>query len=468
MASVSGLSQPILEQGTSDSDKPSIPSCPSDSDPSDHDHSGSEAPTRPVPILLIAFAVVLTGTATLDPSRLWLLLIPLSAWFACHRTGVLIEQLSGWTWHQPRFAVGILAIRNGVGLAGLSVVAVLCALSGLFWLAGIVILGMAAIELLFVTLKLDVSRVTSWLRGTRWHDLLSGAFGGVIALVAWLWATVPPTFYDELAYHLVIPERTLATGSLPSYPWVFFTLMPHVSDLWLAWGMAIGGGVGAHAMHWGIWISCLIAGWAMIDATVCGRYRRWAVLCLAGAVATSPTVWYLGTLPFAETGLTLSVLSCLLILASSPPTRPAWISLGLLLGLTGMVKLSGLAWIAATLSATVALRWPWRTVLKSSLLMAAMMAPWWVRAFAITGNPIYPMAYGVLGGGPWSDTSQALLKGDLPWAAPELGWRGIINLPVDLILHPERFGSASEVGILAVVAVGVVFLLPVLDRRAHV
>ena len=90
---------------------------------------------------------------------------------------------------------------------------------------------------------------------------------GIVWCIVWLWSTIPPTFYDELAYHLPIAQYALRTGSLPALPWSFFTYMPHLSDLLLGWGLAIGGDVGTRSMHLVFWVVIWIAGWAFVEAT---------------------------------------------------------------------------------------------------------------------------------------------------------------------------------------------------------
>jgi hypothetical protein len=298
----------------------------------------------------------------------------------------------------------------------------------------------------------------------QWSDVLSGACTGAVLLIGWLWATIPPTFYDELAYHLTIPERALATASLPTYPWMFLTLMPHVSDLWLAWGMAISGSLGARAMHWAIWALCLLAGWALLESICSFSRLRWGAFFVSAAVASSPTFWFLGTLPFSEAGLTLAVFSALLVVIAEVTGPAPWLTLGLALGLACTVKLSGITWAAGCLVVAILLRWPWNAVTKAAIVMVTVMAPWWTRAFLETGNPIYPMGYGLLGGRPWSEMSQTLLKGDLPAPIFELGWSAALRLPWDLIRRPEQFGSASDVGWLPVFATLLVLLLPFVFR----
>lgn len=414
-------------------------------------------------VLATATVVVALGTAVVDPSRLWLLLVPTSFLVTAYAAGTLADRGVGRMPPLPdRFPALDLATRVIVGIACLSLVAVSSAMMGLLWVGGIIVLPVLVFGLFLLV------RAGSSVRfGERaLLALPAGLILGGTWLLAWLWATIPPTFYDELVYHFVIPERALATGELLTAPWVFFTLMPHASDLLLAWGMAFGGDLGARATAFALWVSCTLAAWGLAEAIAKPEPTPATPILVAGALATSPTLWFLGTLPFAEACLAATVVSAALLLAASPAEPRPWLSLGLVLGLAATVKLSGLYWVLAVLAATAVVGWSWRDIAGSALVVLVSVAPWWIRAFAHTGNPIYPMAYDLLGGSPWSRESQAKLMGDLPYGTGGFGLLDLVRLPLDLVQHPERFGSASDAGVPAIVSVCGLLALPVIVRAA--
>lgn len=416
-----------------------------------------ERTTAPAPALIVAFVVVLVGTFLFDASRIWLLSIPLSGWFACYAAGQLAEAFLGPVLPDGGPALTRLALRMSVGLACLSMAAVLSALSGFFWIAGII----AALCCLA-----GIVALARWVLTMDRRELLSISGGsglvlGVVALVGWLWATIPPIFYDELAYHLVVPDQTLATGSLPAYPWNFFNMMPHVSDVTLAWGMFFGGGIGARAMHWSVWLICILSAWGLVEAITWPKPAPWAGALTAAILATSPTFWFLGVLTFAEASLTFAVIGAATIALLVPSERSSWWALGLLLGFVCTVKLPGLTWAAAGLATVAMLGWSWRAVASAASVMCLSATPWWARAFLHTGNPIYPVGYRFFGGNLWSEASRSRAQGDLPPTAFDLGVEGLLRLPFDLVRYPERYASAGDVGFLAVAAVLLVLFLPV-------
>jgi len=414
--------------------------------------------------LAAALATLVLGTVLVDYARVWLLIIPLSFLFGAFTAGALLHRFTADSPANDRLSMPHVAIRIGTGVAILSLIATLSALAGLLWIAGLV-------TLLLIAAGLAVA-IRTFRPGRPVPSLWPAASGialGVVWLIAWLWATIPSTFYDELAYHLVVPERTLTTGSLHASPWVLFTLMPQASDLLLTWGMAIGGDLGARAMHWSFYVWASLAAWGLLEAILGPRSSRWTALLIAGALASSPTLWFLGTLTFAETCLTAALTTAACVLATVKQEDRPWLPAGLLLGLAATVKLSGLAWMFASLAAALVLRWPGRNLAFAALVALAAIIPWWGRAAWFTGNPVYPLAYGWLGdGGLWDDANQALLKGDLPSNASDLGISGLLRLPWDLVMHPERFGSASDAGLLAVAAILTLLLMPVCTRAWRV
>ena len=413
-------------------------------------------------VLLGATGVVVLGTALVDPSRLWLLVVPLVFCGAAYGAGSLLDRAAGGLVaerdHPPMVA---LSIRMGVGLACLSLVTFLSALGGVLWLAGLG--ALPAIAYGFVC----AIRAGVQVRPLRWSGAagVGGCLLGGAWLVAWLWATIPPTFYDELVYHLVIPQRALATGGLLTVPWVHYTLMPHASDLLLAWGMVLGNDLGARAIQFALWVMCFLAVWAIVEVMARPRDAAWAPSFIACAFAASPMVWFLGTLSFTETSQAVGLLCSAVVIAAVPAQRYSWLALGLMLGLVASSKLSGLYWVAAALVAARVAEWPLAALSRAAVIALLTVTPWWIRAFVHTGNPVYPMFYGLLGGQPWSAESQARLLADLPYGTPgSLGGMGLVRLPLDLVLHPERFGSASDVGALAVLSTCGLLALPVASR----
>lgn len=409
-------------------------------------------------IYLTAIMVVVAGTLAIDPSRLILILIPTSFLLAAFGAGELLERALGPLVPSPLHAQTLLPIvtRIGVGIAILGFLATIMGLSGGYWGAGWIT------GLLAMWAALTLLRTPNLFRLFHPNPLAigSGLMLGAMWLVVWLWATIPATFYDELAYHLPIPQHALRTGSLAALPWSFFTFMPHASDLLLGWGLALAGDRGAHALHIVFWVMTWLAAWTLVETIGLSTPGAWRHVALAGALSSSSTFLFLGALPFAETSLAMAVvLGTALVAAARGPCAP-WLAVGLLWGLASTVKLSGLSWVVAQAVAAALVGWPRKHLLWAGTVALASTLPWLCRAWWLTGNPFYPMGYQWLGGRYWNDESQAKLRGDLPSLAEGTNPLDWLRLPYDMIVSPERFGSASDAGALAVLSVCLVMTLP--------
>lgn len=420
----------------------------------------TESPLTPATsALLTALLVVILGTTAADPSRLPLLFIPISFLLAAHGAGLLLERATrAWIPALPtHLPILTLTARLGMGVSLLGFSTVILGLLNMYRFAGLLIVMGLTWSLLnslrhFPRLQWRQFRPT-------YASSAGGLAMGIVWCIVWLWTTIPPTFYDELAYHLPIAQYALRTGSLPALPWSFFTYMPHLSDLFLGWGLALGGDVGARSMHLVFWIVIWIAGWGFMETMTTPERSPWIGCVIAGAFASSSTFLFLGALPFAETSLTFAVLASAALIAL-PITTVPWLPVGLLWGLAISVKLSGISWVIAGALAALAIGWPMRSLIKAGLATLAIALPWWGRAWWLTENPLYPLGYRWLGGLYWNEDSQARLQGDLPSLPEPFSILTLLRLPYDMVMTPERFGSASDCGPLAVVAVCLMFSLP--------
>jgi hypothetical protein len=74
------------------------------------------------------------------------------------------------------------------------------------------------------------------------------------------------------------------------------------------------------------------------------------------------------------------------------------------------------------------------------------------------------MAYQLFEDALWGDDTQARVDRDVAPAISSLGLLGTLRLPLDIVFHPERFGSASDAGPVALATVMIVLGLPIVLR----
>lgn len=131
----------------------------------------------------------------MDVARLRLLVVPASLLVAAYGAGVVVDRACGGHIRTAdTLPLGGLAVRIGTGLACVSLLAVVSAMGGFFWLSGIAVLAFLGVG----AIRLARSGFSRRFGCVSLPCTVSGCVVGVAWLVAWLWATTPPVFYDEL------------------------------------------------------------------------------------------------------------------------------------------------------------------------------------------------------------------------------------------------------------------------------
>ena len=264
--------------------------------------------------------------------------------------------------------------------------------------------------------------------GARWaaswsplERLLAGV-GAAVVLVAVLSAATPVLDYDTLEYHLGAPGEYFASGGIRFLRHNVYACFPeHVEMLYLM-GITMAGGKAA-GMGAALQMQALF-GLTTALLTGCLAVRA------AGQRTGLPAAVFFLSCPL----IALSVLSghdtlarCaykaggLVALAAwlqaEPADRRRWIVLcGLCLGLAVAVKYTAAVTLCVPVGLVVLVlslkrgrTWAERLgqpVALGALALAAA-SPWFARNLAETGNPVFPLLYGLFGGRGWSPEQAA-------------------------------------------------------------
>ena len=237
----------------------------------------------------------------------------------------------------------------------------------------------------------DASRLLGW---------GAAAAAGAVLLFGVMGALLPEVEYDALWYHLTFPRRYLESGVLLDIPCDHMSPTPQHVELLYAYGLVFGDARTVKLIHLGFGL--LAAAWAMIlAARLAGR--RWAIA--TGALfVTAPTVTWEMTTAYNELPLAFVATGAVALLLRwrHRPDRRLLLIAGVLLGI-GMAGKHVALFFTAPLTLFVFLaptpdhrRATGRRVLDATLLggIAFLVAlPWYVRAWALTGNPLFPMFY---------------------------------------------------------------------------
>jgi hypothetical protein len=224
------------------------------------------------------------------------------------------------------------------------------------------------------------------------------------ALIAALIALAPSLDPDGLAYHLTVPKRWLSLGRLDYLPTYPFSAAPMGMELLFAWAMALAGDSAAKCIHLVMGLSAAAAIY-LAGKRLCGR--------MTGVVPT--TLFLVGPgglaailgFSYVEGGAALATASAALawLIWYQSSIRGFLRVAALLAGFAVTFKLSA-ALFPVGLGAlsvlavydrlrTNAVQRPLAGTFLAMMalipLVAAPVLPWVIRAFALTGNPFFPM-----------------------------------------------------------------------------
>ncbi|MCX7717817.1 MAG: glycosyltransferase family 39 protein [Candidatus Sumerlaeaceae bacterium] len=249
---------------------------------------------------------------------------------------------------------------------------------------------------------------------------LAGAVLVVVFAGVFFYALTPPIQSDAMRYHLAAPQEFLKAGRIHYLPLNAFSNFPLLLQMHYAVALALGAPAAAQLMHFATMIACLLMSHGLVLATLSPQASEesaetqraaWlATLLYAGA----PASLIVGAWPFNDHAVAVFVVGTVLatLEAARRPSLPAFVLAGLMMGGALGTKYSAAAVVAAVASfglAALGLRRRLRQSLAGILLCATAAAGtggvWFAKNFAMTGNPVYPLAHSRFNGGEWTQTN---------------------------------------------------------------
>ncbi len=240
----------------------------------------------------------------------------------------------------------------------------------------------------------------------RWHFgasplLTRGAAlaTGLALLFALLGAMLPEVEYDALWYHLTFPRRYLESGFLLDFPCDHMSPTPQHVELLYGYGLLFGDARSAKLIHFGFGV--LAAAWAWLLA------KRelgpgWGVVA-AALFLTAPTVTWEMTTAYNELPLAFVATGAVALLLDwrRSGSRTTLVIAGVLLGIGLAGKHLAMFFLAPLALGVLLVHLPGRRSVRArvgdaallSVVAVAIAMPWYVRAWMLTGNPLFPMFY---------------------------------------------------------------------------
>lgn len=386
------------------------------------------------------------------PQRFDLLLV--AAWILAGAWGLghLVLRLLRFPRQNDPLEATVFAF--GIGLSGASLLTLGCGLAG--WLSRALLGGLLAVfpitELALRIVRSEGKpkpkregrrsspRITldSLLNGRIPYGVLlrSVAFGvmGLFLLAMLLGAMLPSVDFDVKEYHLQGPKEFFQQSRVTMLPHNVYTSFPFLTEMLSLLGMVLRDDWFRGALAG----KAVLMGFAPLTAlAVFAAGRRWfgtTAGWLAAFVAlTTPWTYRISIIAYTEGGLSFYLFATVLAVMLSIERRsaampnetergvaagrqrpePLVFLSGLLAGSAMACKYPGLVQVVVPAGIAVAVT-AWRmsdppermrAMLKGAGLFAVGTAltigPWLMKNAVETGNPVYPLAYGVFGGKDW-------------------------------------------------------------------
>lgn len=277
--------------------------------------------------------------------------------------------------------------------------------------------------------------------------------GGLILLAlafALIGALAPEIEYDALWYHLWLPQQWLEQGAPVDIVHEYISLYPLSWDLLYGMAMTVGGVGAAKLLHF----ACLplLAGATWLLARSLFPHAN-ATIAAALAVVSPIIIWQ-ATTAYVDLALALFLTLSLHALTRFELTGlRRWLVLSaVMMGAALATKHLALVVLAAMIVVLVvrhvASREAWRPVLPHAtaflFIALALPAPWYARAYAASGNPVFPDLYGVFGARPperWSTATEEGLRGFKSRFGRERSVRTLALLPWHMSVHGAQYAG---------------------------
>jgi 4-amino-4-deoxy-L-arabinose transferase-like glycosyltransferase len=378
-------------------------------------------------VLAIAAATAITLAA-------WTVGQRLSQWFV---NGLFAESLEA------------LVFQLAIGFASLSYALFALACVGLYRgpvVGGIVIL-LAVCGCLSAPRVLK--RAVRSFRVPRRADVGLVLCAGAAVACGLIAALAPETEYDALWYHLHLPARWLAVGRPIDLIEEYISLYPLAWEMLYGAAMALGGPVAAKGVHF-VCLPLVAMTASLLTARLFPRANPWVAAAL---VVTAPTVLWESTTAYIDLALAWYMSLAVYALLRYDRLRDRrWLIVGAIvmgtaLGIKhlGLVALAITSIVLAVREARVATgRSAARTVAVFAAIALAIASPWYVRAYAASGNPVFPEMYAVFGARPgtrWSPDAERSLRRFKDHFGRSRTAAHLATLPWDVTVHSASYGG---------------------------
>jgi len=263
-------------------------------------------------------------------------------------------------------------------------------------------------------------------------------------------ALAPEIEYDALWFHLWLPQQWLDRGAPVDIVHEYVSLYPLSWELLYGVAMTVGGAGAAKLLHFACLPLLAGATWLLTRSL----FPRANPMLAAPLAVVSPIIIWEGTTAYIDLPLALFVTLSVHALARFERTGSRrWLFLSAFM-MSAALATKHLALVALTAMAIVLIvrhlttRAAWRPALPNAalflLIALTLPAPWYARAYAASGNPVFPDMYDAFGAQPperWSTAAEEGLRGFKSRFGRERRFETLSLLPWDMSVHGAQYGG---------------------------
>jgi len=284
----------------------------------------------------------------------------------------------------------------------------------------------------------------------------------LLALVCLMYTLTPPLQSDGLRYHLAAPQEYIKEHRIHSLPLSALSNSPFLIEMLFLYGILIFGDLTAKMMHFVLWFLSilLIRGFLLYlwrDRRE-GRgvfHPRFPALMGGLLFGSMPAVSILACWSFIDLGIAAFFLGFVIALVLSVETgeKGLLILCGLLGGAALGTKYTMLPMIFVGCVLLFLLRRknegalpvPLCSRFSDAFLVGAVSLafalPWYIKSLVYTGNPFYPLLYGIFGGKNWSGANAVFYASKAAGKGFGKSIPLLFSSPFSSSFHWDRFGQ---------------------------
>jgi hypothetical protein len=299
-------------------------------------------------------------------------------------------------------------------------------------------------------------------------------------VTACLSAALPAVWWDPIAYHLPLVASALANATMRFDPGMVQSGFPQLAEAAATPAYVLAGSAGAAFATLGCGVVCALQ--AAVIARSCAPGGRSVGLPAAMLVVSSGLWLWLAPSLYVDVPFAMFLLGAIIAAheaaLADTAVRPRFLLLaGILAGAAAAVKYSGLPAAVTVLGAA----WWWsrarwgehsgRSWVQALVAFAAgacvVAAPWYLRTWLATGDPVYPFATAWLGSAdPAHDFARRYADMTRHWCGGGTSLADLAALPYRLLFAPRMFCGDPGVALqVATIAAGVAVIACAWARR---